>query len=385
MEEKDILSDAWPSKLVQWLYLRGGARRRLSGTGNELSISHMTLEKQDSGHGVRQGFYPEWRVLWRSFPMRWQVVALVAAWTALFHFLGHSTLGYVNTRSLFGWLFWVHTRGLEDPDGSVHVLRILDSEEFHAWLIPAVVLVLLWCRRDDLLAMRKGVCWPALVIFLGGVLIHVLGYMVQQARISVVGYFVGLYGLTGLLWGAAWLRAALFPFALFAFCVPLGTSGEAITFPLRMLATRITGVVCDTLLGINVLQDGTRLFDAGGSYQYEVAPACSGIRSLTAIMAFGVIYGYITFKTTWRRLLMAAAAFPLAVLANVFRLTLIVLAAEAFGQKAGNYVHESSVFSLAPYIPSIGGMLFLGWWLREDKGSTKADDPVVIGGTQQKA
>ena len=385
MEAKDILSDAWQSKLVQWLYLRGGARRRLSGTGNELSISHMTLEKQDTGRAVRRGFYPEWLELWRSFPLRWQVVALVAAWTALFQFLGHSTLGYVNTRSLFGWWLWVHTRGLVDADGSVHVLRILDSEEFHAWLIPAVVLILLWCRRDDLLAMRKGVCWPALGIFLGGVLIHVLGYMVQQARISVVGFFVGLYGLTGLLWGAAWLRAALFPFALFAFCVPLGTSGEVITFPLRLMATRITGVVCDTLLGINVLQDGTRLFDAGGTYQYEVAPACGGIRSLTAITAFGVIYGYVTFKSTWRRLLTVAAAFPLAVLANVFRLTLIVLAAEAFGQKAGSYVHDSIVFSFAPYVPSIGGMLFLGWWLREDKQSTTADEPVVISRTEQKA
>jgi exosortase len=375
----------WQSKLMQRLHSCGGARRRLSATGNELSISHMSLEKQVRGEAVRPGFYPEWLALWRSFPMRWQVVALVAAWTALFQFLGHSTLGYVNTRSLFGWWFWVHTRGLEDAEGSVHWLRILDSEEFHAWLIPVVVLVLLWCRRDELVAMSKGVCWPALAVFVGGVLIHVLGYMVQQARISVIGFFVGLYGLTGLFWGAGWLRAALFPFALFAFCVPLGSSGDVITFPLRMLATRITSVVCDTLLGINVLQDGTRLFDAGGSYQYEVAPACSGIRSLTAIMAFGVIYGYVSFKTMWRRLLIAGAAFPLAVLANVFRLTLIVLAAEAFGQKAGNYVHESSLFSLAPYLPSIGGMLLLGWWLRENKERPVADEPVVIRGTEQKA
>ena len=346
----------------------------------------MSLEKQDAGHRVHSGGSSEWLELWRSFPARWQVLALVAAWTVLFHFVGHSTLGYVNTRSLFGWWFWVHTRGLADANGSVNIFRIFDSEEFHAWLIPAVVLFLLWCRRDELLAMEKGVCWLALGIIAAGALIHVLGYMVQQARISVVGYFVGLYGLTGLLWGAAWLRAALFPFALFGFCVPLGTSAEAITFPLRLMATQCTSVVCDTLLGIHVLQDGTRLFDAGGSYQYEVAPACSGIRSLTAILAFGVIYGYVTFRTTWRRLLMAAVAFPLAVLANVFRLTLIVLAAEAFGQSAGDYVHESTLFSLAPYIPSIGGMLFLGWCLREDKRSQeKAGGPVAIRATEQKA
>ena len=344
----------------------------------------MTLEQPSAEPRGSSGFYAEWLDLWRSFPVRWQVLGLVAGWTALFHFVGHSTLGYVNTQSLFGWWHWVHTRGLEATDGSVNYFKILDSEEGHAWFIPLVVLVLLWCRRDDLMAMRKGVCWPALGIFAGGALIHVLGYMVQQARISVVGYFVGLYGLTGLMWGAAWLRAALFPFALFAFCVPLGNSAEALTFPLRMMATKITAVFSEALLGINVLQDGTRLFDAGGSYQYEVAPACSGIRSLTAILAFGVIYGYVTFKTTWRRLLTAAAAVPLAVVANVFRLTLIVLAAEAFGQKAGNYVHESTLFSLAPYLPSIGGMLFLGWWLREEKKPRKADEPIVMGGAQQK-
>jgi len=386
VEGKDNLSDAWQSKLVQWLYLRDSARRRLSGTGNELSISHMTLEKQDTGNRVSPGFYPEWLALWRSFPMRWQVVALVAAWTALFHFIGHSTLGYVNTRSLFGWWYWVHTRELEGADGSINFLKVFDTDEWFAWFIPLVVLVLLWCRRDELVAMQKRVCWPALGIFLGGILVHVLGYMVQQARVSMIGYFIGLYGLTGLLWGVAWLRTALFPFALFAFCVPLGNSAEAITFPLRLVATRITSVVCDTLLGIHVLQDGTRLFDAGGSYQYEVAAACSGIRSLTMFLAFGVIFGYMSFKTTWRRLISAMVAVPLAVLANVVRLTLIVLAAEAFGQKAGSYVHESIVFSIAPYIPAIGGFLFLGWLLREDKpGRKKSDEPVVIGGTEQKA
>ena len=51
----------------------------------------------------------------------------------------------------------------------------------------------------------------------------------------------------------------------------------------------------------------------------------------------------------------------------MFRLSLIVLAAEAFGQKAGDYVHESSWLSLLPYVPSIGGMLVLAWWLGEDR------------------
>src|SRR5207237_4709487 len=98
---------------------------------------------------------------------------------------------------------------------------------------------------------------------------------------------------------------------------PLSAVGESITVPLRHLATRITAVICHVGLGINVIQEGTRIFDANGAYQYEVAAACSGIRSLTAIFALTAIYAFTTFKSPWRTMLVTASAFPLAVAANV--------------------------------------------------------------------
>jgi exosortase len=337
----------------------------------------MSTNAKQHGPFPATGWSAKSWAIWLQVPNRWQLAVFLVVWVALFQFLGNSTLGYVDSRSLFGWWLWVYTRGAAQPDGSISFSKLFDGEEAHAWFIPAVVGVLFWCRREELMALPKRVWWPALGIFVAALLLHVAGYMVQQSRLSLVAFFVGIYGFTGLLWGAPWLRTALFPFALFAFCVPLGTMAEGITFPLRMLATDVTALVCQTFLGINVVQNGTQLFDAAGSYQYEVAAACSGIRSLTAILAFGVIYGYMTFQTTWRRLAIVAAAFPLAVIANAFRLTLIVLAAEAFGQNAGNYVHENSWFSLAPYVPSIGGMLALGWWMRENRAS-KANEAVAL-------
>jgi len=345
----------------------------------------MSTEVTHSGPSGTPGFTAELGILWRQLPHRWILVVLLGVWAALFHFWGTSTLGYVNTRSLFGWWVWVYTRGAERPDGSIDLSKLFDGEEAHAWFIPGVVVLLLWLKRDELISLPKRICWPAIGILGAALLIHVLGYMVQQSRISLVAFFLGLYGLTGLLWGGAWLRASLFPFALFAFCVPVGTAVESVTFPLRLMATKITAVVCQMLLGINVIQNGTQLFDASHSYQYEVAAACSGIRSLTAILAFGVIYGYMTFDKNWRRLLVASSAIPLAVFANVFRLVLIVLAAEAFGQEAGNYVHESTFFSILPYVPAIGGMLLLGWWLRENRNnkSKDAENSVPMAGAEQ--
>jgi exosortase len=205
--------------------------------------------------------------------------------------------------------------------------------------------------------------------------------------VSLVAFFVGVYGLMGLVWGPRLLVASFFPFFLFAFCLPLGgTIGEKITLPLRLVATKITAVLSDWVFGIAVHQVGTQISDPLGSYQYEVAAACSGIRSLTATLALALIYGFMIFRRHWKRLALVLSAFPLAIAANVFRLTMIIIAAEAFGQKAGNYVHESWWMSLLPYVPAIAGVVLLGRWLREDKSPTEPPAPTTpIIAAEQKA
>jgi len=91
-----------------------------------------------------------------------------------------------------------------------------------------------------------------------------------------------------------------------------------------------------------------------------VAAACSGMRSLTAITAIALIYAFVAFKKPWQRALMIASAVPFAVVANVARLSSIIVASEAFGAKAGQWVHNSDWLSLLPYVPAIGGMFLLG-------------------------
>jgi hypothetical protein len=93
--------------------------------------------------------------LWGRLPHKALLGVLLLAWIGLFHFLGNSTLGYVNTPSLFGWWYWVHTRGLEGNEGSA-ILTILNGEEAHAWIIPFVVLGLFWYRREEFLALSNG-------------------------------------------------------------------------------------------------------------------------------------------------------------------------------------------------------------------------------------
>ncbi len=292
---------------------------------------------------------------WRQLPDKFFFLSLLAAWLSLFHFHGNSTFGYINTQSLFVWMWDSYSN--TSPT----------SDESHGKIIPLVVLGLYWWKRRELLAARTGPWWPGIFIVAAALVLHAAGYVAQQPRAGIMAMFLGLYGLTGMAWGRDWLRKSFFPFFLFVFCIPLGVLAEFITLPLRFLVTWITAGFAHTVLGVDVVREGTQLFDSARTFRYDVAPACSGIRSLVAIFAVGTIYGFISFQKNSERLALIVLAFPLAVIGNVFRMLLIIVAAEMFGQDAGNFVHENWFFGLLPYVPAVFGMMWVGRWLQRRK------------------
>jgi len=296
---------------------------------------------------------------WHRLPNKTFFFVLLAAWLVLFQFLGNSLLGYIHTQSLFAWL----DEAYNSPNPA--------ADDGHGNLIPFLVVGLFWWKRNELLALPLRIWWPGLLILIVAMLMHITGYVVQQPRLSVAGLFAGIYGLMGLAWGRAWLKESFFPFWLFIFSIPLSALALPLTFPLRILVTWLTTAVAH-LLTIDVVRVGTQLFGPGGAYQYEVAAACSGMRSLVAIFLLGTVYGFVMFKSPWKRLLLMALAFPLSVIGNLTRMLCIILAAEFGGQSAGNFVHENWFFSLVPYIPAIFGLLLVGRWLEK---KPKADQP----------
>lgn len=295
----------------------------------------------------------EIRACWRALPDKGLFCALLAGWLLLFQFFGNASFGYVPTPSLFHWMFVAYNQ------------ESVVADDAHGNLIPFLVLGLMWWKRKELLGQPLRNWWPALLLVAAGLLAHLVGFIVQQQRLSIVGLFVGLYGLTGLVWGPRWLYASFFPFFLFAFMVPLGSLTEPITFPLRLMVSWIVEHLFSGLLGIGVIRRGTELYNALGTYQYEVAAACSGMRSLISIFLVAVSYAFLVFRSPWKRLVMVAASLPLAVVGNVVRLSTIVAAGEWRGQSAGNYVHDSAFFSLLPYVPAFLGMIYIGHWLEK--------------------
>jgi exosortase len=323
-------------------------------------------------NGVLEDFRLDFQDCWHRLPNKGFFFVLLAAWLALFQYLGNSTLGYVHSASLFRFmsdayhpylLGWLRTLDLDAISNWMS-----QSDEGHCVLVPFLVLGLFWWKRKELLALPLRMWWPGLSLVALALLLHIFAFLVQQPKLSIIALFTGLYGLMGMAWGPAWLRAGFFPFFLLFFCVPLGDQAQPVTFRLRLLVCRLVEFVGNSLLAIDVQREGTMLSNPVNHYQYEVAAACSGMRSLMATFGLATLYAFLGFRSYWRRVLLIASALPLAVLGNLARMLTIIVAAELGGQEWGNRVHDGGpvgIFSLLPYVPAFLGLIGLGYVLRE--------------------
>ena len=171
------------------------------------------MEKQ-SGNGILEEFRIEFSACWQRLPNKGFFLGLLGAWLALFHFLGNSTLGYAPTHSLPLWLYYTSVGNSKS---------LLEADGAYVLLVPFVVLFLMWFKRRELIALQLRPWWPGLGLVGLGLGFHLLGYAVQQPRLSILALITGIYGLMGLAWGPVWLRATFFPFFLLGFCIPVGS------------------------------------------------------------------------------------------------------------------------------------------------------------------
>ena len=92
---------------------------------------------------------------WQRLPDKGLFLVLLAAWLAMFYFVGNSTFGYVDTPSLFHWMYNAYNS--QSPT----------ADDGHGNLIPFVVLGLFWWKRQELLAQPLKTWWPGLILLSG--------------------------------------------------------------------------------------------------------------------------------------------------------------------------------------------------------------------------
>ncbi len=276
----------------------------------------------------------------------------------MFQFFGNATLGYIDSRSLFYW--WGYQ--WSNPQ----------SESEHGWLILALSGWLFWRNlKNGPLVEGQAPARPMStaasrelgppVAMLGGLAIHLLGYVLQQGRGSIIGLLLFTWGVLAFAGGRWWGRAAVFPLVFMGFAIPLNVLDTA-GFYLR-LGVIETAYHLAHLVGIDVIRNGTQLMAPGGGYQYDVAAACSGMRSLMALAALSLLLGYLNFRSWPVRLAVGLLCFPFAFLGNVARIFAVIVAAHWRGQAAGVKTHD--VMGFGVFVIVLGLVQLTVWFLQK--------------------
>jgi len=207
-----------------------------------------------------------------------------------------------------------------------------DPDYSHGFLVPFIAAYLVWERRDKLAhAPLNPTHWGITVLALG-LFMLIIGSIGAELYLQRTSLIVIMAGLTLLILGREHLRLLSFPLVFLIFMVPLpAIVVNAIAFPLQLLAAQ-TAALCLFNLGIPVLREGNVIALAGTTL--EVAEACSGIRSLQALVALGTVYAYFSQREIWKRWILVLISIPIAILANAFRVTGTGMLAHYWGAEA---------------------------------------------------
>ena len=247
---------------------------------------------------------------------------------------------------------------------SLHAWNHGNGEQYHGRFVPLASIVFVWLRRGRYVAAPKqasnwGLLWVALGIFC-----CIVGARCLQPRFALLALPFLFYGATLFLWGRHVARLALFPCVFLLFMIPFASLEQA-TFKLQFIVTGAIEMLT-RMIGMSVQAVGTTLTARDGSFNFEIAEGCSGIRSLSAMSMLTAVFVHFQVDRLWKKIVIFGASLVFAIIGNIGRIFVVVLVARYINPTlASGLVHDYSPFLIFPFVvvsmASFSKLLNLDW------------------------
>lgn len=231
------------------------------------------------------------------------------------------TAGLAFAVVLVWLLFWYR-------DTALAMVGIWERSDtfMHCFLIPPIVLWLIWRQRDELAKIAPRPDLRFLMPFAIVAFFWLLGELAAVNAITQLAFTGLVVLLVPVLLGWRVTAAIALPLAFLFFAVPIG---EFIMPPMMEWTANFT-VFALRLTGIPVYREGLQFVLPSGNW--SVVEACSGIRYLIASVTVGTLFAYLNFHSLKRRLAFILVAILVPILANWLRAYGIVM----LGHLSGN-------------------------------------------------
>ena len=187
---------------------------------------------------------------------------------------------------------------------------------------------------------RKPALALAVVFLLGAIGLRYVSDLAAELFTMRVSMLIGAAGVILWFFGVRQLLAWWLPFVLLGLAIPLPELVIVkLTAPLQLVASRI-GASLIEWRNIPVLLNGNVIRIPG--HDLFVAEACSGLRSLTALVNLGVLLGAMLLAKPWSRVTLLVLAVPMAILINGFRIFLTAFLVYFVSPEAGSgFMHTT--------------------------------------------
>ncbi len=196
------------------------------------------------------------------------------------------------------------------------------SEDYsHCFLIVPICLYLVWRKRDVLARVQAEPSGWGLAVILLALMTYVFASLAEIATVASLSIVLLLAGVILYLYGLEMLEQTLFPVCFLLFMIPVPAQIHAqLTGPLQLVVSKASTVIT-SLVGIPVYREGNLIHLP--QMTLHVVEACSGLRSMSALLALSALFAYLTLDSNVMRWLLFVSGIPIAIAVNVFRVTFV--------------------------------------------------------------
>jgi exosortase C (VPDSG-CTERM-specific) len=239
-------------------------------------------------------------------------------------------------------------------------------------LVPFVAAFLFYTQRKSLITTYRRSLGGA-IVFAGIGAAALAAATVLNGRLSVNDglalttlAYVSVVAAGGFLFlGSSWMGSAAFPLAFLVFMIPLPDVAVHQIESASVLASADVSAWLFRVTGTPLLRDGTVLALPG--IVLQVARECSGIHSSWVLFMTSLVASHLFLDGPWRRVILVAFVFPLAIVRNSFRILVIGLLCVHVGpHMIESYVHRQGgpIFFALSLVPLF---LLLVWLRRQER------------------
>jgi exosortase len=250
------------------------------------------------------------------------------------------------------WSYWTTFEAVVGRWGS-------DPQYSHGYLVPLFSIGLLWMRRDLLEPSLLSPSWWGISLVIAGAGMRILGTLFYFDWLDSVSLLPILGGFVLLLGGTNALRWSWPAIGFLFFMIPLPHQVEtAMRGPLRQIGT-LSGTYILQTFGLPAISEGnTIIVDEA---RIGVGEACSGLRMLMIFFALSTAVALLTERVPWERLLIVASAVPIALIANIARLSVTAMVHRTMGARIADVVfHDLAGWLMMPLAL---GLLWVELWV----------------------